>query len=88
LALFGDIYFGGIKMENKRAGFFSSGRIIVFISFIAMFLILLQKDISHTGKAIFTMFAFFLMVVGVLLETKFSENISEKKQFEDSNNWR
>lgn len=68
-------------MENnqQKQGIFSPGRIILFISFIGMFVILLNKSASHGEKAVFVIFCFLLMCFGVLLDTNFIERLREAR---------
>lgn len=49
------------------------GRIILFLSFGAMFLALLSKTASHGAKAFAVILCFSIMVGGIVLDSRFSE---------------
>lgn len=62
---------------------FTTGRFILFISFIGMFIVLVNKTATPMEKGIVTILCFFFMCIGVLIDTNLVGHIMEKRQ-EDS----
>ena len=58
---------------------FTTGRFVLFIAFIAMFIVLLNKDATPMEKGVVTILCFVFMVIGVIIETPLAEHIRETR---------